>query len=180
MKTDKADKAKLVEACLKRDPVACKQLYDSYAPQMLGICMRYARSRESAEDILHDGFIKVFESLHKLRDASQLDSWIRSLMVHTAISTFRHERFTENVADYDDEGNPFNESDLIYSQIDIKLIMEAIQQLPTAYRMAFNLCEVEGYEYEDAAAELGINESTVRSNLCRARRILAKKLVRYR
>ena len=175
----KPDKATLVEACLKRDPVACKQLYDSYAPQMLGICMRYARSRESAEDILHDGFVKVFESLHKLRDTSQLDSWIRSLMIHTAISTFRHERFTEVVDDYD-EGVLFRESDDIYGLIDFKLIMEAIQQLPTAYRMAFNLCEVEGYNYVDAAAELGINESTVRSNLCRARRILAKKLERYR
>ncbi|MBQ6956410.1 MAG: sigma-70 family RNA polymerase sigma factor [Bacteroidales bacterium] len=174
----KPDEATLVEACLRHDQKACRQLYDSYAPLMFGICMRYARSRQAAEDILHEGFIKVFENLGKLRDTSQLASWIRSLMVHTAVSAYRREHNVEALSDLTDE-SVSSDADEIYGNIDIEVIMRAVQQLPTAYRMAFNLCDVEEYSFAEASEKLGIRESTVRSNLCRARRILAEKLADY-
>ena len=172
----KPDEATLVKECLKHDQKACRQLYDSYAPQMLGICMRYARSREAAEDILHDGFIKVFEQLHKLRDTSQLSAWIRSVMVNTALSNYRHERSVEAVTDTIDDDAFFYANDEIYGSIDVEVILRYVQQLPTAYRMAFNLVEIEGYSFTEAAKKLDIGESTVRSNFFRARKILAKQL----
>lgn len=172
----KLDEATLVKACLKHDQRACRQLYDSYASQMFGVCLRYARSREAAEDILHDGFIKVFENLNKLRDATQLYSWIRSVMVNTAISTLRRERNVEAQTEMIDDDNFSYESDDIYGNIDIEVILAAVQQLPKAYRLAFNLCEIEGYSFSEAAQKAGIAETTVRSNLCRARQILAQKL----
>lgn len=172
----KPDEATLVKACLNHDQKACRQLYDSYAPQMLGLCMRYARSREAAEDILHDGFIKVFENLHKLRDTSQLSAWIRTVMVNTAVSNYRHERNVEAFTDYTDDDISAYADDDIYGSIDVEVIMRSVQQLPTAYRMAFNLVEIEGYSFTEAAQKLDVGESTVRSNLFRARKILARKL----
>lgn len=172
----KPDEATLVKACLKHDQKACRQLYDTYAPQMFGICLRYARSREHAEDLLHDGFIKVFENLHKLHDTTHIAAWIRSVMIHNAVSSLRRERNLEAVTEITDDNNMFYSSDDIYAKIDVEVIMQAIQQLPTAYRMAFNLCEIEGYSYPEAAKHLGIGESTVRSNYFRARQILAQKL----
>lgn len=176
----KPDEAKLVEACLRHDQKACRQLYDSYAPQMFGICMRYARSREAAEDILHDGFIKVFENLGKLRDTSQLVPWMHSVMVNTAISFYRHDSHIGYLPDMTDHSSMGSDADEIYGNIDVEIIMKAIQKLPTAYRMAFNLCEIEGYSFAEASKELGIVESTVRSNFFRARKILARELSEFR
>lgn len=175
----KLDEETLVKACLKHDQKACRQLYESFAPQMFGLCLRYARSREAAEDILHDGFIKVFENLNKLRDTSQLSSWIRTVMVNTAISSYRHERNMEEQTEMTDDESVFYDSNDIYSNIDIEIIMKAVQELPSAYRLAFNLVEIEGYSYSEASKEIGIAEATVRSNLCRARQILANKLRNY-
>lgn len=172
----KPDEATLVEECLRHDPKACRQLYDRFAPRMFGVCMRYARSREAAEDILHDGFIKVFDSLGRLRDTTQLEAFIRSLMIHTAISTYRRESKVDAVTSFTDNESVFQSMDDIYGNIDVEIIMKAVQQLPTAYRMAFNLCDIEGYSFADAAKKIGVSESTVRSNLSRARHILASKL----
>lgn len=175
----KPDEATLVEACLKHDQRACKQLYDRYASQMLGVCMRYAINREAAEDLLHEGFIKVFENLGKLRDKSQLGPWIRSVMVHTAVSAYRKEKIYENSVGIDVDDFCSSQQDDIYGAIDIELILKAIQELPPAYRVAFNLCEIEGYSFAEASEILGIVESSVRSNYCRARHILAEKLSDY-
>ena len=172
----KLDEASLVKACLKHDQKACRQLYDSFAPQMLGVCMRYAQSREAAEDILHDGFIKVFENLHKLRDVSQLAAWIRSVMVNTAVSAFRHECKKNAATDLFDDDDFSYGSDDIYGNIDIEVIMQAVQELPDTYRLCFNLCEIEGYSFSEVSKQLGIGESGVRSNICRARKILSQKL----
>lgn len=172
----KPDEATLVKACIKHDQKACRQLYDSFAPRMFGICLRYARSREAAEDILHDGFIKVFENLRKLHEDAVLEPWIARVMVNTAISSLRHESKMETVGEFAEVDKVCDYSDTIDGSIDAEIILKAIQQLPSAYRMAFNLCEIEGYSYEDVSKELGIAESTVRSNYFRARRILAEKL----
>ena len=176
----KPDEVSLIEACLKHDQKACKQLYDSYAPQMLGVCMRYANNREDAQDILHEGFIKVFENLHKLRNKYLLGSWIRSVMVYTAISTYRSRCKTETVTALGDDDGLFCSHDDIYGSIDAEVIMQAVQQLPPSYRVAFNLYEIEGYSYPEVSEMLGISETTVRTNLFRARKLLAKKLAAFK
>ena len=87
------DTKKLVEECLKQDPRAQKTLYDTYAPMMLGVCMRYARSREAAEDTLHDAFVKVFAKLHTLRNKVALEDWIYHIVIYTAINNVKRERW---------------------------------------------------------------------------------------
>ncbi len=176
----KHDDALLVAACRKNDPKACRELYERFAPQMYAICLRYTRTNADAEDVLHDGFIKVFNSLHKLRESDSLYGWIKSIMVYTAINNYNR---SNPIANYDTEAEETVENsydcNLIYDNIDIEFILENIRQLPPRYQMAFNLCEIEELSFDEAAERLSVSSSTVRSNLSRAKHILAEKLKPY-
>lgn len=173
----KLDEEHLIEACLRHDQRACKMLYDRFAPQMFGLCLRYTHSYAAAQDALHDGFIKVFNSLKTVKDPSALGSWIRSIMIYTVLNTVRKEPSTdmENLSDIPQLADNSSYDD-IFSTLDIHVILDAIQQLPASYRSAFNLCAIEGYTCSQASEILGIGQTTVRSNLFRARAILAEKL----
>ncbi len=176
----KSEEEQLVEDCRKNKKDAFRVLYERFAPQMFGICLRYSPSREIAEDVLHDGFIKVFETIHSLRDSSSLSGWIRSIMIYTAINSWRHRMPT---IDNDNDDLPIPDAssrpELVYSGMDIDLILGAIQQLPETYRMVFNLCEIEGYSFAEVAEKLGISQSSVRSNLSRAKHILQTRLASF-
>ncbi len=167
----------LVARCLKKDQRAYKELYERYAGRMYGVCLRYCRGTAAAEDVLHDGFIKVFESLHKLKDVRSLSTWIQSIMIHTAINSFLREQPVMNNEKMDEVlSDQHKGSTEIYDMIDIELILAAIAELPRQYQIVFNLCAVEEYERTAVAKMLNISEETVRSNLFRARKLLAKKL----
>lgn len=166
------DTKKLVEECLKQDPRAQKTLYDTYAPMMLGVCMRYARSREAAEDTLHDAFVKVFAKLHTLRNKVALEDWIYHIVIYTAINNVKRERWHFEAVEVD-------AVELDYSPYDVSELLEVIQTLPAVYRTVFNLREVEGYDYKEIAKMLKLNENTVRSILFRAKKMLKEKLTRH-
>lgn len=176
----KPDEAKLVEACIKHNQQACKQLYDRFAAKMYGVCLRYTRTNSAAEDVLHDGFVKVFASLHRLRDTDMLESFIRRIMIFTAINAYNREDPLAQPDTGDDSADPAANDELsIYDSIDIDFVMSVVRQLPPRYQVVFNLCVVEDYSYEEVSSMLGIEQSTVRSNLLRAKRILASKLAPY-
>lgn len=166
------DTKKLVEECLKQDPRAQKTLYDTYAPMMLGVCMRYARSREAAEDTLHDAFVKVFAKLHTLRNKVALEDWIYHIVIYTAINNVKRERWHFEAVEVD-------AVELDYSPYDVSELLEVIQTLPAVYRTVFNLREVEGYDYKEIAKMLKLNENSVRSILFRAKKMLKDKLTRH-
>lgn len=173
----KTDEAQLIDACIKRDERACRQLYERFAPKMFGICLRYTRSTTAAEDVLHDGFIKVFENLDKLRAVEALDAWISKIMVHTAINSLRNEQPLVSYGNIEENAeNEYGSSDSVYAKIDAEIVIKAMQELPDAYRTVLNLCEVEGYGYGEVAKMMKIKESTVRSNLVRAKRLMCNKL----
>ncbi len=152
-------------------------MYESYAPKLFGICRRYCKTSAGAEDVLHDGFIKIFESIGSLRDAGALWGWMKSTMVRTAINSYHRERPVASEAAQDEQmlGSQYDGEE-IYDQIDIEYILEAISELPPQYRAAFNLCEIDGYSYPEASKIMKVTESTVRTNLFRAKKILANKL----
>lgn len=166
------DTKKLVEECLKQDPRAQKTLYDTYAPMMLGVCMRYARSREAAEDTLHDAFVKVFAKLHTLRNKVALEDWIYHIVIYTAFNNVKRERWHFEAVEVD-------AVELDYSPYDVSELLEVIQTLPAVYRTVFNLREVEGYDYKEIAKMLKLNENSVRSILFRAKKMLKEKLTRH-
>ena len=172
----------LIEACIKKERWAQQELYIAYYGKMIGVCLRYSSNREDAMDILHEGFIKVFYHIGKYKPGTSLHSWIRRIMVNTAIDFYRRQtrRRTEDIETAYSVSSREPEP---ISRVTEKEILTAIQQLSPAYRSVFNLYVIEGYAHREIAEILEISESTSRSNLVKARsklkEILAAKHIYY-
>ncbi len=172
----------LIEACIRKERWAQRQLYESFYNSMIGVCLRYANDTEQAKDILHEGFIKVFRNISKYKPGTSLNAWIKRIMVNTCIDHYRKQtrRRTEDLEQvYDYESS---EPDAV-SNCNHQDIMKAIQSLSVAYRSVFNLYVIEGYSHREIGEKLGITESTSRSNLVKARaklrEILSPKYQEY-
>ncbi len=168
----------LIAACIRKERSAQKTLYETYYGKMMGVCLRYANNSEDARDILHEGFIKIFNNLHKYKpDNTSIGAWIHRIMVNTCIDYYRKSirRRTENIEMVAERRS--TEADAV-SQYSEKEILQAVQQLSPAYRAVFNLYAIEGYQHKEIAEQLQITESTSRSNLVKARTKLKDILVR--
>lgn len=167
----------LVHLCIDNDAVAQKTLFEQYAPMLLGVCFRYANSEADAHEILQLGFIKIFNNLAKFRFESSLSTWLTRIMINTALNYLRANQKVKWEADIETihENNDFVVEQL--HQIDLKVLMECIQQLPTGYRIVLNMYAIEGFSHKEIAEELNINESTSRSQFARAKVLLEKKLL---
>ncbi len=166
------DHHQLVKDCLKGDPSAQRLLYDQFADSMLGICYRYTKSMADAEDVLQEGFIRVFRHLNQYKFQGELGGWVRRIMVNTAInylkknSAYKSElSFTDSPLHpvYDEEPD---------AQLLAKELAELIRQLPPGYQVIFNLHAVEGYTHIEIGKMMGIHEGTSRSQYARARALL--------
>ena len=157
-----------IKACIRKEKWALKKLYEDYYGSMMPLCMRYTNNKEDALDVLHEGFIKVFKNLTKYKPGTSLSSWIRRIMVNTAIDYYRKNsrRRTEDLDTVYDATAP--DPDAI-SLMSAQEIIDALQELTPAYRTVFNLYVIEGYPHKEIARILNITESTSRSNLVKAR-----------
>jgi len=163
------------EGCLQNDRKQQEALYRALAPKMLAVCMRYANDRDEAQDILQEGFIKMFNNVHKYRGDGNLEGWIRRIMVHTAISRYRKLKPMVLVEDMAEEG-AISSASQNANNLEVNDLMKLIQQLPQAYRSVFNMYAVEGYSHQEIGNKLGITELLSRTTLYRARNILKEKL----
>ena len=170
------DLPQVIKDCISGNRAAQSLLYKCYAPLLLGICLRYARSREEAEDILQEGFIKVFESLHKFRHEGSFEGWMKKIMVNTALEKFRKKDFLHQAVALNDTDTNFAVDDNIIANLSAAELLNMIQLLPRVYRMVFNLYVFEGMKHREIAVLLGISEGTSKSNLSDARRILQKNI----
>ncbi len=167
---------KLLKACKANNSSAQKVLYQKFAPTMFGICLRYASDYHTAEDILQDGFIKVFRNIDKFRGDGSLEGWIKRIFVNTAIEQYRRAakmyRFTslELVME-----NSFEDRRLL--NLEHNELLALIQQLPDGYRLVFNLYTIEGYTHEEIANELNVNIGTSKSQLARSKKYLRKLIL---
>ena len=165
-----------IQACIRKERWAQKKLYEEHYAMALPVCMRYANDENDALDIMHEGFIKVFRHISKYEPGTSLPSWIRRIMINTAIDHYRKmaRRRTENIETaYTVKSN---DPDVI-SQMSAKEIMKSLQLLTPAYRSVFNLYVIEGFSHKEIAEILQITESTSRSNLVKARSKLKKILL---
>jgi RNA polymerase sigma-70 factor (ECF subfamily) len=166
------DYTNLVKECIREIPAAQRQLYDHFAETMLGVCYRYTKSLTDAEDVLQDGFVKVFKNLHQYKFQGELGGWIRRIMVTTSLnflkknSRYRHEFSFEN-----ENLHPVA-NDNPELKITRKELADLIRQLPVGYQTVFNLYAIEGYSHGEIGVLLGINEGTSRSQYARARNLL--------
>lgn len=165
----------LIKACVRQERWAQRVLYEEYYSKMMGVCLRYSNTEDDAMDILHEGFIKIFKNINKYQPGTSLTSWIRRIMVNTAIDYYRKNirRRTEDIEQAYDLSS--NDADAV-SQYSEQEILSAIQKLSPAYRAVFNLYVIEGYSHKEIAQALEITESTSRSNLVKARMKLKELL----
>lgn len=166
----------LIDACLRHEQYAQRMLFDTYAAKLLGVCYRYAPSQADAEDILQDAFVKIFDNLDKFRKESSLETWMTRIAINTAISYLRLNKKYTNESDLEVVENHSSHSNEQFNNIDTKILMKCIQDLPDGYRVVLNMFAIEGYSHKEIADELGITESTSRSQFFRAKAILEKKL----
>jgi len=173
------DQIRLVKECLKGKPQAQRELYELYADVMLGVCYRYTRSMRDAEDVLQEGFVKVFHHLGQYKQEGELGAWIRRIMVNTALNYLkRHRKYQEGMFFTEEYLHPVVEDDPA-ERIQGKELADLICQLPQGYQVIFNLHAVEGYTHVEIGEMLGISDGTSRSQYARARNLLITWIDKY-
>ncbi len=162
--------------CIKGDGSAQNELYNRYAPKLWGVCLRYAKNRMSAEDILQEGFIRIFTYLDKYKGHGSFEGWMRRTMVNTAINFYKKNLKSGKEMEYTEVFAAKSYEPDAISQISNEEVLGLIQELPQGYRTVFNLYVMEGYSHKDIGKELNISENTSKSQLSRARGILQDKV----
>ncbi len=175
LKAHSLTEKQLIEGCKKRLPKYQKGVFDRYAGKMLAVCRRYARHEMEAEDMMQDGFVKVFRYIDTFGDKGSFEGWVRRIMVNTALKHCSKSSFKKETIGV--ETMPENSiNPEVFAKIGTDELMNLIQSLPTGYRIVFNLYAIEGFSHKEIAENLGIGESTSRSQLVKARRILKQKV----
>lgn len=168
----------LIKGCIKNDALAQRELYNRFSPKMLTLCYRYAYSREDAEDMLQEGFIKVFTQIRNFENRGSFEGWIRRIMVHTCINMLkRSRRFNDRVDLIYASGVQVREES-VSAVMHTKQIIDCIRLLPIGYRTVLNLYAIEGFSHREIAGMLDIEESTSRSQYTRARSMLEDILIK--
>ena len=161
----------LINGCMEGNRRMQEELYRRFSPRMYAVCLRYAGSAEEAEDILQEGFIKIFKKLDSFRGEGSFEGWIRRIFVNTAIEHFRRKRYLMPVTEKEEntiEGKYLS----VLDELAEKDILALVQELSPGYRTVFNMYVVEGYTHKEIADSLGISEGTSKSQLSRAKVIL--------
>lgn len=164
----------LVKSCIKQNRQAQQTLYNTYASNMLGLCYRYTKSLHDAEDVLQEGFIKVFNHLEQFKNDGDLGAWIRRIMVNTAITYLnKHSRYKKEMSLDTINLHPVaNEN--VELNMNVKDLVECVRKLPSNYQTIFNLVAVEGYSQVEIAEMLQTSVNTIRSQYSRSRAMLIK------
>ena len=168
----------LIEGCLRGDRKMQEALYQRYAPKMYGVCLRYAGNAEEAEDILQEGFIKVYNKMSSYRGDGSFEGWIRRIFVNTAIEHFRKKIYLQPITEMEEnsvEGKYLS----VLDNLAEKDIIQLVQQLSPGYRTVFNMYVIEGYTHKQIAEAMGISEGTSKSQLSRAKQILQDLVKRF-
>ncbi len=171
------DELQLIAGCKRGESWARKKLYELHAPAMMSVCMRYINNRETAKDLLQDGFIKVFTKIDTYSGSGSFKGWMRRVFVTTALEHLRRNdalRLSSDIDEYDDAIENIEASAV--DQLSANELLACIARLPNGYRTVFNLYAIEGYSHSEIANMLNINESTSRSQFIRARKVLQKSV----
>ncbi|MBY0477559.1 MAG: RNA polymerase sigma factor [Chitinophagaceae bacterium] len=153
-----------------------KQLYDQFSPKMYAVCLRYMGNADDAQDILQEGFIKIYKNLERFRGDGSFEGWIRRIFVNTAIEQIRKKKLNVSLSERE-ETIEFKTVSAI-ENINAKDLLNIVRELSPGYRSVFNLYVVEGYSHKEISELMGISEGTSKSQLARARMILQEKIKR--
>lgn len=170
------DEQTIITECLKGNAIAQRKLFDLFAPKMMGVCLRYMKSQDEAEDVLQDGFVKVFNKLEAFENNGSLEGWIRRIIVNTALDQIRKNSKFANSMDVDDYSYKLESSDFTFESLAAEDLLKIINEMPEGYKIVFNMFAVEGYSHKEIADTLGVTENTSKSQYSRARAYLREKL----
>ncbi|MFT5824115.1 MAG: RNA polymerase sigma-70 factor (ECF subfamily) [Crocinitomix sp.] len=180
---NKEELKEIVDGCIRGKRKFQKKLFEKYYGKMMAICYRYAKDSDEAQDMVQNGFIKVFKKLDVYNFEGSLEGWIRRIMVNTAIDQIRKNKRNPFLIEDEDrvqnveEDVPFStEEDEFYSKLKAKTAIKAISELSPAYKMVFNMYVIEGFTHKEIADYLGISEGTSKSNLAKAKQKLRAQL----
>lgn len=172
------DLISVIEACRVQNPQAQRVLFKQFFGYAKSICLRYSATSEEAEEVLNEGFLKVFQHLHQYDTSLPFKAWLRTILVNTAISSYRrNHKHANNLALEDVPEASFD--DQVVDRITADEILAIVQQLPTAWRTVFNLHVVDGYSLREIAEMLEANEATIRSHFLRGRQRLQQLIRQY-
>lgn len=171
--------SRIITACLKGDRVAQKQLFDSLSGKMFALCLRYMGQRDSAEDVLQDGFVTLFSKLDQYSGEGSFEGWARKIFVNTALMTLRKKNALTDSEDIEEAVSISSPDPDQFQRIGYKDLIRIISSLPAGYRTVFNMFVIEGYSHREISKALGISENTSRSQLQRARMLLQEKISRF-
>jgi len=168
----------IIAGCLQNDAAAQRELYNQYSPKMLSVCYRFSPTREDAEDMLQEAFIKVFTHIHTFQNKGSFEGWIRRIIVHTCINFLKkHKKFNDAIELSEADFLQVKE-ETIPSILQAKQVVDCIRLLPVGYRTVLNLYAIEGYSHREIGEMLEIGESTSRSQYTRSKALLESILIK--
>jgi RNA polymerase sigma-70 factor (ECF subfamily) len=166
----------LIKGCINQDPQCQRKLFEQFAGKMMSVCLRYANDTMEAEDIMQDGFIKVFQYIHQFKFEGSFEGWIRRILVNTAIRHLEKKKLHFKEID-ENSGNAPQLDPYAYAHLGQEDLLKLISQLPEGYRIVFNLNVIEGFSHEEIAEMLHIQPGTSRSQLVKARKMLQQQIL---
>ncbi len=175
----KLSEQELLTACLNSNRKAQKELYNRYSYELMGVCLRYVKRRQEAEDVLQEGFINIFESLHQYKGTNQLRAWMRKVMINTSLQYLRKQKknpFFVSIDKLESEPPIPDESEKWQPQYTYQEMLTEIRNLPLGYRLVFNMFVIDRMPHKAIAKKLGISEGTSKSQLFKAKVLLKKRL----
>lgn len=171
-----SEERSLVEACLRGERSAQKRLYDIYAQRMMPICIRYTNDRDSALDLLHDGFVKVFAHLEDFKFEGSFDGWMRRIFVNTALGQVRKVAEQPYMVDVEEAYGLSQNDYSVLDEMSAEEILQCVARLPDVYRTVFNMYVMDDYSHKEIAEKLNVTEPSSRVYFLRARKLLQEML----
>jgi len=169
------EESQLIEGCVRGESAARKKLYELYAPTMMSVCLRYVGCRETARDLMHDGFVKLYTKIHTYSGAGSFNGWIRRVFVTTALDYLRRNEALRHRADIESlDYLEASQDTSAFERLSIQDLYDCIAKLPEIYKIVFNMHAIEGYSHVEIAKELEISDATSRSRYAKAREMLQK------
>jgi RNA polymerase sigma-70 factor (ECF subfamily) len=166
----------IIEGCLNKDPRCQRALFDRYAGKMMGVCLRYAGDHAEAEDMLQEGFLRIFQNIGQFKFEGAFEGWIRRVVVNAAIRTLEKKKIQFRELEENRNDVPRVEA-TAYNHLTQEELLKLINQLPDGYRLVFNLSAIEGYSHEEIGEMLNIQAGTSRSQLVKARKMLQYQIL---
>ncbi len=168
----------LINNCLKGNARAQEMLYTKFGPKLMGVCFRYAVNKQEAEDLLQDGFVKIFEKLDKYSGIGSFEGWMRRIVVNTALDNIRKNKKFQLNTDLESEDYKLQSNDFIEERLAAEDLIKVLNSIPLGYKTIFNLYAIEGYSHKEIAEQLNISTSTSKSQYSRAKALLRTKITK--